>query len=149
MTKKLLVSPKIWLNLQLCKSTYNVFKAEARFEEPLPEFDTRYPNRLESILGSVEQTFDGQLLYPTVAEAAAAYFQKIICEHPFVNGNKRTAVLYTDVFLFLNGFQWKLPYQDMYYLAVRVADTDKEKRLSETKIRHTCLKILNDFAEPI
>ena len=36
------------------------------------------------------QTFDQQELYPSPAEKAAAVFESLIINHPFIDGNKRT-----------------------------------------------------------
>ena len=44
--------------------------------------------------------------YQDVAEMAAALFESLIMNHPFVDGNKRVAFFAADVFLRLNG--WKL-----------------------------------------
>jgi death-on-curing protein len=44
--------------------------------------------------------------YQDVAEMAAALFESLIMNHPFVDGNKRVAFFATDVFLRLNG--WKI-----------------------------------------
>lgn len=44
--------------------------------------------------------------YPDLAAMAAALFESLIMNHPFVDGSKRTAFFATDVFLRLNG--WKL-----------------------------------------
>ena len=44
--------------------------------------------------------------YRDVAEMAAALFESLIMNHPFVDGNKRVAFFATDIFLRLNG--WKL-----------------------------------------
>lgn len=46
---------------------------------------------LDSALAQPFQTFGGQELYATVAEKAARYAFGIISDHPFVDGNKRTA----------------------------------------------------------
>ena len=46
---------------------------------------------LDSALNRPYQTFDGIELYPTAVEKAAAIFESIIANHPFVDGNKRTA----------------------------------------------------------
>mgnify|MGYP003573077147 CR=1 FL=1 len=43
--------------------------------------------------------------YQDIAEMAAALFESLIMNHPFVDGNKRVAFFATDVFLRLNG--WK------------------------------------------
>ncbi|MFQ5791344.1 MAG: type II toxin-antitoxin system death-on-curing family toxin [Acidobacteriota bacterium] len=44
--------------------------------------------------------------YRDITEMAAALFESLIMNHPFVDGNKRAAFFATDVFLRLNG--WKL-----------------------------------------
>jgi len=47
--------------------------------------------------------------YKDLAEMAAALFESLIMNHPFVDGNKRAAFFASDVFLRLNG--WKLNVQ--------------------------------------
>ena len=44
--------------------------------------------------------------YQDIAEMAAALFESLLMNHPFVDGNKRVAFFATDVFLRLNG--WRL-----------------------------------------
>jgi death-on-curing protein len=44
--------------------------------------------------------------YRDLAEMAAALFESLIMNHPFIDGNKRVAFFATDIFLRLNG--WKL-----------------------------------------
>ena len=44
--------------------------------------------------------------YADLAEMAAALFESLLMNHPFVDGNKRVAFFATDIFLRLNG--WKL-----------------------------------------
>jgi len=44
--------------------------------------------------------------YSDLPETAAALFESLLMNHPFVDGNKRVAFFATDVFLRLNG--WKL-----------------------------------------
>jgi death-on-curing protein len=46
---------------------------------------------LESAIGRPYQTFDGNELYPEPVDKAAAIFESIISNHPFIDGNKRTA----------------------------------------------------------
>jgi death-on-curing protein len=46
---------------------------------------------LDSAINRPYQTFDGQDLYPSPIDKAAAIFESIISNHPFVDGNKRTA----------------------------------------------------------
>ncbi len=42
---------------------------------------------------------------PDAADLAAAYAFGIVHNHPFVDGNKRTGLLTSELFLALNGFQ--------------------------------------------
>ena len=44
--------------------------------------------------------------YRDLAEMAAALFESLINNHPFVDGNKRVAFFATDVFLRLNGYRF-------------------------------------------
>ncbi|MDR6969218.1 death-on-curing protein [Flavobacterium arsenatis] len=46
---------------------------------------------LESALARPFATFDNQDLYPNPIEKASAIFESIIINHPFIDGNKRTA----------------------------------------------------------
>jgi death-on-curing protein len=46
---------------------------------------------LESAINRPYQTFDGKELYPDPLAKAAAIFESIISNHPFIDGNKRTA----------------------------------------------------------
>ncbi|MCL7970873.1 MAG: type II toxin-antitoxin system death-on-curing family toxin [marine benthic group bacterium] len=48
--------------------------------------------------------------YPDLAEMAAALFESLIINHPFMDGEKRVAFFAADVFLRLNG--WKLEVDD-------------------------------------
>ncbi|HVX00877.1 MAG TPA: type II toxin-antitoxin system death-on-curing family toxin [Candidatus Babeliaceae bacterium] len=52
---------------------------------------------------------------------AAAYFFHIIKNHPFIDGNKRTALLTTLNFLDINGFTIDTKYELLYNLAINTA----------------------------
>jgi death on curing protein len=58
---------------------------------------------LESALGQPAATFGGEFLHPTIADQAAAYLYHIAKNHPFVDGNTRTAFSVMDAFLRVNG----------------------------------------------
>ncbi len=55
--------------------------------------EIRDRNLLLSAIARPFQTFDGKELYPTPIEKAAAIGESLIINHPFVDGNKRTAFL--------------------------------------------------------
>src|SRR6185312_11978530 len=48
---------------------------------------------LESAIARPFQTFDGEDLYPSVFEKAAALGESLIINHPFIDGNKRTGTV--------------------------------------------------------
>jgi len=50
-------------------------------------------------------TFDGNELYPSLAEKAAALGFSLIQNHPFADGNKRTGHAVMESFLTLNGYE--------------------------------------------
>lgn len=67
--------------------------------------ELRDKSLLESALARPQATFGGEDLYPTIFEKAAALMHSLLKNHPFVDGNKRTALTSTGVFLELNGYQ--------------------------------------------
>lgn len=77
---------------------------------------------LASALGNVEATFDGQLLHETLFEMAAAYLYGICRNHPFVDGNKRTAAAAAMTFLEMNGEEIDAAEDDLYHLVIGVAE---------------------------
>jgi death on curing protein len=64
---------------------------------------------LESALAQPRATFDGNDLYPSLVEKAAALAHSLIGNHPFVDGNKRIGHAALEVFLLLNGFELAAP----------------------------------------
>jgi death-on-curing family protein len=72
--------------------------------EPMTAFDSHDNSLLESALASPRQSYDGKDLYPTIEEKAAILYYGLIKNHPFQNGNKRTATATLLVFLYINNF---------------------------------------------
>ena len=62
----------------------------------------RDPGALASAVEQPRMTFGGEELYPRVAEKAAILGFALAKNHPFVDGNKRTAHAAMEVFLMLN-----------------------------------------------
>jgi death-on-curing protein len=65
----------------------------------------RDPQALESSLAQPHQTFDGEELYPSIPDKAAALGFFLVSNHPFVDGNKRIGHAALEVTLVLNGFE--------------------------------------------
>ncbi len=100
---------------------FRLAKEFLSFNEPIPDFTTRVPNKLESCLLAPFQTFDRKDLYPTFVAKAAALFYLIIKDHPFQNGNKRIATTTLFTFLFLNSKWLVADTQEFLNFAVWVA----------------------------
>lgn len=60
---------------------------------------------LQSAVARPQATFDGQDLYPDPFSKAAALMASLAGNHPFVDGNKRTAITAASLFLQLNGYR--------------------------------------------
>jgi death-on-curing protein len=60
-------------------------------------------HQLASVVGQVQQSLFGEDAYATLADKAAAYAFFLAMNHPFNDGNKRTAVVALDVFLDQHG----------------------------------------------
>lgn len=58
---------------------------------------------LQSAAARPQATFDGIDLYPTLFLKTAALMQSLTQNHPFVDGNKRTAITSAGLFLLRNG----------------------------------------------
>ena len=77
---------------------------------------------LQSAMGSVEATFGGVFLHDTIYEMAAAYLYGICRNHPFVDGNKRTAVSAALTFLDMNGVDVDADEDAFYDLIIGIAE---------------------------
>jgi len=90
-------------------------------------------------LGSLESrmTFGGEELYPTAVEKAAALGFSLICNHPFLDGNKRTGHAAMEVFLVLNGFEIAASAEEQEQTILRVAAGEcPREALTEWLRRH-------------
>jgi death-on-curing family protein len=103
---------------------FSLAKELMSWGEPIPDFETRYPNKLEACVALPFQTWDKRFLYKGLISKASILFYSIIKNHPFQNGNKRIAVTATLVFLAKNEHWLKADNQKLYNLAKWVAESD-------------------------
>ncbi len=82
---------------------------------------------LESALAQPQATFGGQFLHPTLPEQAAAYLYHLAKNHPFVDGNKRTAFAVMDTFLRINGYRLDLSADATYQMVLDVVEDRMSK----------------------
>lgn len=76
---------------------------------------------LESAIARPFQTFDGEDLYPTAIEKAAAFGESLIINHPFIDGNKRTGLLGIITLLFEYGIKLKASPETAYDFIIKIS----------------------------
>jgi death on curing protein len=76
---------------------------------------------LESAVAMPTASFAGEFLHGSLPAMAAAYLFHICKNHPFVDGNKRTAIVAAEVFLNINGAQLDVSNEDLKRLCLGVA----------------------------
>lgn len=75
---------------------------------------------------------------PDVFEMAAAYASAMVRNHPFVDGNKRTAFMCAYVFLARNGFQLMAPEVDAAQAVIDLAAGDLAEDAFANWLRGAC-----------
>ena len=89
--------------------------------------DLRDLGLLESALSQPEATFAGAWLHQDLYSMAAAYAYHLCQNHPFIDGNKRTALASALVFLELNGVSILDPRGRLKTAMIRVASSKLSK----------------------
>jgi death on curing protein len=88
----------------------------------------RDASALDAAVAMARATFDGELLHADLHAMAAAYAFHLCQDHPFVDGNKRTALLAALVFLDLNGVVIADPDGKLYEGMLGVAEGRLDKQ---------------------
>jgi len=78
----------------------------------------------QSALGRPRTSLGRVLKYPTVEMAGAALLHALIHDHPFINGNKRTAIVSLLVFHDLNGLVATADEDELFDFAIALAGHD-------------------------
>jgi len=102
---------------------FRLAREQFSFNEPIPDFSTRFPNILESCVLTPFQMFSGKPLYPSLVGKASVLFYLMIKNHPFQNGNKRIAITTLLLFLLFNGKWIRVDNQELYNFTVWVAQS--------------------------
>jgi len=110
------------------------------FNEPIPDFSTRYPNILENCLAVPLQTFSGKPLYKGFIEKAALLLYLMIKNHPFQNGNKRIAITTLFVLLYKNKKWIKINAHELYNFILWVASSPPQYKEESVKAITKLLK---------
>jgi death-on-curing protein len=85
---------------------------------------TRDPGLLESALARPRQRFAYADPTPSIPALAASYAFGLARNHPFIDGNKRTAYVVARLFLVLNGYDLTASQEDRYTTMLRLAAGD-------------------------
>jgi death-on-curing protein len=88
-----------------------------------PPSNFLHEENLDYVLDAVQSSMFGIELYPDVSDKAAVYCYNIICNHIFLDGNKRTGLEAALAFLKLNKYRLNptLPKIDLYNFIIAVA----------------------------
>jgi death-on-curing protein len=71
---------------------------------------------------------------------AAALWHGLVCNYPFVDGNKRAGALAVDVFLLANGIQMTFADEEIVSVTLRLATSELTRAdLADLIARHTRL----------
>ena len=102
----------------------------------------RDENLLASAVNTPFQTFMGNDLYPSLYDKAAQLCYGIANNHPFTDGNKRTALHSMYVYLIINGFDITATQQDVENMIIDVAagnmtNTELVQWLQKNTVKNT------------
>jgi len=102
---------------------FHLAQKKLTFDEPIPDFSTRFPGVLESCIAVPFQKFGGKSPYNTLTARAAILFYLMIKNHPFQNGNKRVAMMTLFVFLYDSNKWIAVDEKELYNFTVWVAQS--------------------------
>ncbi|VAX17351.1 Death on curing protein, Doc toxin [hydrothermal vent metagenome] len=77
---------------------------------------------------------------PSIFDLAAAYGYGIVQNHPFTDGNKRTGLLVSALFLYLNGWELDAPEAVTADLIFRLADGKVTQKSLSRWFEVSCVK---------
>ena len=118
---------------------FRLAKELLEFNEPIPDFSTRFPNILESCLAVPFQKFTRKDVYKGLIAKASILFYLLIKNHPFQNGNKRIAMTTLFYFLHKNKKWLRVDNQELYNFAVWVAESNPKLKKDTVQAVETFL----------
>ena len=120
--------------------SFRLAKEMLNFNEPIPDFTTRFPNALESCLAVPFQRFGGKSLYRGLLGKASILFYLMVKNHPFQNGNKRIAMVTLFVFLYFNKKWLRVDDKELYNFAMWVAQSPARLKTDTVKATERFIK---------
>ena len=95
---------------------------------------------LLSALGRPQTTFEGNDLYGDLFSKAASLLDSLIRDRPFVDGNKRTAIASTALFMQLNGYSLVVPNEEMARFILACAQSKVTLEEISAWMRQFCVR---------
>lgn len=83
---------------------------------------------LESAVARPQAAFDGKDMYPTLFEKTAALLDSLVNNHAFVDGNKRTGIVCTGIFMQMNGQELTATQEELENFTMLVATSHSSIR---------------------
>jgi death-on-curing protein len=90
---------------------------------------------LQAATARPRATFEGDDLYPDLFAKAAALLESIIKNHPFIDGNKRTAITAAGIFLQRNGCRLEVGQDELYRFTMAMATGRAKAKDAEEWLR--------------
>ena len=86
------------------------------------EINIRDRERLEAAVARPASSAFGEDAYKTLQEKVAAMMHSVARNHPFTDGNKRTAIMATVFMLYVNGYDVDWSAEDALEIVIQVAE---------------------------
>lgn len=83
-------------------------------------FGIRDMGLIQAAIARPQASFAGHDLYTDIFSKAAALFHSLMFNHAFVDGNKRSAVVATARFLYINGYELQVSDEEFVAFPLRV-----------------------------
>lgn len=104
-------------------TAFQIAQEHLSFNEPIPDFSTRFPNILESCVAMPFIKYKNKDLYKGLIGKAAILLYLMVKNHPFQNGNKRIALTAMLVYLAKNGKWLNANDSEFYDITIWVASS--------------------------
>jgi len=94
-------------------------------------------DKVEALVATINSSYFGKVIYDSTEEKAVAHLYFLIKDHPFTDGNKRTAVLVFEILCDLNQLKPNYKLLPLDALAVFIEKTQEEDH-------HKVIRIIAD-----
>ncbi|MBL7814139.1 MAG: type II toxin-antitoxin system death-on-curing family toxin [Saprospiraceae bacterium] len=84
--------------------TFNKATVQTHGGNYTPPYNLLNESNLDYLIDAIDGEMFGEPLYPNLSDKAAVYLFNIVCNHIFMDGNKRTGLMSATIFLQSNGY---------------------------------------------